>query len=179
MIELQVMLKAVYTNTNGNMVVRYGRAKIGDKARFCSFDTGVRHARAVKPWTTIHEHGTLTWPGEKRTLLGTAMPYGRGHRRGPRSCGPPLYKQITIHFSLPFQCPSRNLPDPYSQPPPPSRPVHLAASYANISEHLTRFELQCFQQFNNIDATLHRIVSTFPSHRQSRLANHPTLVIYA
>ena len=46
------------------------------------------------------------------------------------------------------------LPDPYSQPPLPSRPIHVAASYANISEHLTRFELQCFQQFDNIDATL-------------------------
>ncbi|PPR98214.1 hypothetical protein GOBAR_AA22452 [Gossypium barbadense] len=49
------------------------------------------------------------------------------------------------------------LPDPYSQPPLPSRPVHVAASYANISEHLTRFELQCFQQFDNIDATLRQI----------------------
>ncbi|PPR88577.1 hypothetical protein GOBAR_AA32109 [Gossypium barbadense] len=30
--------------------------------------------------------------------------------------------------------------DPPSQPPPPSRPVHAAASYTDISEHLTRFE---------------------------------------
>ena len=35
--------------------------------------------------------------------------------------------------------------DPPTQPPPPSRPVHAAASYADISEHLTRFEKQCFQ----------------------------------
>ncbi|PPR97331.1 hypothetical protein GOBAR_AA23335 [Gossypium barbadense] len=39
---------------------------------------------------------------------------------------------------------SRNLPspheDPPTQPPPPSRPVHAAASYADISERLTRFE---------------------------------------
>ncbi|PPS04988.1 hypothetical protein GOBAR_AA15676 [Gossypium barbadense] len=40
------------------------------------------------------------------------------------------------------------------KPPLPSCPVHVAASYANIFEHLTRFELQCFQQFDNIDATL-------------------------
>ncbi|PPR93033.1 hypothetical protein GOBAR_AA27636 [Gossypium barbadense] len=30
--------------------------------------------------------------------------------------------------------------DPPTQPPPPSRPVHAAASYADISERLTRFE---------------------------------------
>ncbi|PPS11212.1 hypothetical protein GOBAR_AA09432 [Gossypium barbadense] len=35
--------------------------------------------------------------------------------------------------------------DPPSQPPPPSRPVHVTASYADISERLTRFEWQCFQ----------------------------------
>ncbi|PPR88224.1 hypothetical protein GOBAR_AA32464 [Gossypium barbadense] len=44
--------------------------------------------------------------------------------------------------------------DPPTQPPPPSRPVHAAASYADISECLTRFEQQCFQRFDNIDATL-------------------------
>ncbi|KAK5802861.1 hypothetical protein PVK06_030487 [Gossypium arboreum] len=32
-----------------------------------------------------------------------------------------------------------------TQPPPPSRPVLAATSYANISERLTRFEQQCFQ----------------------------------
>ncbi|PPR80831.1 hypothetical protein GOBAR_AA39883 [Gossypium barbadense] len=30
--------------------------------------------------------------------------------------------------------------DPLTQPPPPSRPVHVVASYADISERLTRFE---------------------------------------
>ncbi|PPS03658.1 hypothetical protein GOBAR_AA17008 [Gossypium barbadense] len=44
--------------------------------------------------------------------------------------------------------------DPPTQPPPPSRLVHAVASYANISERLTRFEQQCFQRFDNIDATL-------------------------
>ncbi|PPR95622.1 hypothetical protein GOBAR_AA25047 [Gossypium barbadense] len=47
--------------------------------------------------------------------------------------------------------------DPPTQPPPPARPVHTAASYADISERLTRFELQCFQRFDNIDATLQQI----------------------
>ncbi|PPR95553.1 hypothetical protein GOBAR_AA25116 [Gossypium barbadense] len=32
-----------------------------------------------------------------------------------------------------------------TQPPPPSRPIHTTASYANISESLTRFEQHCFQ----------------------------------
>ncbi|PPR86041.1 hypothetical protein GOBAR_AA34649 [Gossypium barbadense] len=44
--------------------------------------------------------------------------------------------------------------DPPTQPPAPSRPVHVTASYADISERLTRFEQQCFQRFDNIDATL-------------------------
>ncbi|PPR99699.1 hypothetical protein GOBAR_AA20967 [Gossypium barbadense] len=30
------------------------------QARFYFFDTGMRHDRAVKPWTTIHGRGTLT-----------------------------------------------------------------------------------------------------------------------
>ncbi|PPS07994.1 hypothetical protein GOBAR_AA12651 [Gossypium barbadense] len=34
--------------------------------------------------------------------------------------------------------------DPSSQLPPPSRPVHATTSYVDISEHLTRFEQQCF-----------------------------------
>ncbi|KAK5836088.1 hypothetical protein PVK06_011837 [Gossypium arboreum] len=51
--------------------------------------------------------------------------------------------------------------DPPSQPPPPSRPVHTAASYANISERLTRFKQQCFQRFDNIDATLQQICQHF------------------
>ncbi|PPS04313.1 hypothetical protein GOBAR_AA16347 [Gossypium barbadense] len=69
-------------------------------------------------------------------------------RRETRPCDTAIRKQALAEIS-----PSP-LPDPCSQPPLPSRPVHVAASYANISEHLTRFELQCFQQFDNIDATL-------------------------
>ncbi|PPR96577.1 hypothetical protein GOBAR_AA24092 [Gossypium barbadense] len=30
--------------------------------------------------------------------------------------------------------------NPPTQPPPPSRPVHVVASYADISDHLTRFK---------------------------------------
>ncbi|KAK5838837.1 hypothetical protein PVK06_007579 [Gossypium arboreum] len=45
-------------------------------------------------------------------------------------------------------------PNPSSQPSPPHRPVHVATSYTDISECLTRFEQQCFRCFDNIDATL-------------------------
>ncbi|PPS15611.1 hypothetical protein GOBAR_AA04962 [Gossypium barbadense] len=47
--------------------------------------------------------------------------------------------------------------DPSSQPPPIHRPVHTVASYSDISERLTRFEQQCFQHFDHIDASLHQI----------------------
>ncbi|PPR92896.1 hypothetical protein GOBAR_AA27777 [Gossypium barbadense] len=47
------------------------------------------------------------------------------------------------------------------QPLPPYRPVHAVASYTDISKHLTRFEQQCFQHFNNIDATLQQIFQQF------------------
>ncbi|KAK5845955.1 hypothetical protein PVK06_002208 [Gossypium arboreum] len=51
--------------------------------------------------------------------------------------------------------------DPPSQLPTPSRLVHATASYADISERLTRFEQQCFQCFDHIDATLHQICQHF------------------
>ncbi|PPS17228.1 hypothetical protein GOBAR_AA03342 [Gossypium barbadense] len=47
--------------------------------------------------------------------------------------------------------------DPPTQPLLPSRPVHVATSYADISDRLTQFEQQCFQRFDNIDATLQQI----------------------
>ncbi|PPS08412.1 hypothetical protein GOBAR_AA12231 [Gossypium barbadense] len=46
---------------------------------------------------------------------------------------------------------------PMTQPPPPSCPDHAVASYADIFERLTQFEHQCFQRFDNIDATLQQI----------------------
>ncbi|PPS10847.1 hypothetical protein GOBAR_AA09794 [Gossypium barbadense] len=48
-----------------NLIGEHGRGnrktwRARGKARFYFFYTGVRHAHTVKPWTTIHEHGTLT-----------------------------------------------------------------------------------------------------------------------
>ncbi|PPR96261.1 hypothetical protein GOBAR_AA24412 [Gossypium barbadense] len=76
--------------------------------------------------------------------------------------------QLARHFGLLNRGP-RIIPyphrqdheDPLTQPLPPSRPVHVADSYADISERLTRFEQQCFQRFDNIDATLQQIFQHF------------------
>ncbi|PPS19933.1 hypothetical protein GOBAR_AA00647 [Gossypium barbadense] len=38
-----------------NFIGDHGRAR--GKAQFCFFDTGMRHARAIKPWTTKHRCG--------------------------------------------------------------------------------------------------------------------------
>ncbi|PPR93537.1 hypothetical protein GOBAR_AA27135 [Gossypium barbadense] len=43
------------------------------KTRFCFFDTGMRHARAVKPWTTKHGRGTLTH-GRRRSEQSQTRP---------------------------------------------------------------------------------------------------------
>ncbi|PPR89767.1 hypothetical protein GOBAR_AA30920 [Gossypium barbadense] len=50
-----------WPNRGRDTAMRYGCVEAGHdfpktrgKARFCFFDTGIRHARAVKPWTTIH-----------------------------------------------------------------------------------------------------------------------------
>ncbi|PPS16306.1 hypothetical protein GOBAR_AA04270 [Gossypium barbadense] len=78
-----------------------------------------------------------------------------------RGSYPPQYRlaQFTeeeAYEDIPDDVPPQH-EDPPTQPPPLSYPVHAAASYADISEHLTRFEQQCFQRFDNIDATLHQI----------------------
>ncbi|PPR85034.1 hypothetical protein GOBAR_AA35678 [Gossypium barbadense] len=66
--------------------------------------------------------------------------------RAPQHCSP----RIIPHPHRPDEEAYENIPDDVppqhedlpTQPPPPSRPVHAAASYADISEHLTLFEQQ-------------------------------------
>ncbi|PPS07865.1 hypothetical protein GOBAR_AA12783 [Gossypium barbadense] len=53
-----------FKENTGVGMVKHGRAR--GKARFCFFDMGVRHARANKPWTTIHGYGTLCHHREAR-----------------------------------------------------------------------------------------------------------------
>ncbi|PPS20125.1 hypothetical protein GOBAR_AA00438 [Gossypium barbadense] len=101
------------------------------------------------------------------TLIGQMFPQGISSMLSMRmiekrqgTC-PPQYRlaQSTkekAHEDIPDDVPPQH-EDPLTQPPPPSRPVHAAAPYANISEHLTQFEQQCFQRFDNIDATLQQI----------------------
>ncbi|PPS14931.1 hypothetical protein GOBAR_AA05657 [Gossypium barbadense] len=74
------------------------------------------------------------------------------HRKGVISIGP--YEEA--YEDIPDDVPPQH-EDPPSQPPLPSRPVHAAASYADISERLTQFKQHCFQRFDNIDATLQQI----------------------
>ncbi|PPS17419.1 hypothetical protein GOBAR_AA03157 [Gossypium barbadense] len=54
------------------------------------------------------------------------------HRKGVISIGP--YEEA--YEDIPDDIPSQH-EDPPTQPPPPSRPVHATASYADISERLT------------------------------------------
>ncbi|PPS11042.1 hypothetical protein GOBAR_AA09601 [Gossypium barbadense] len=101
------------------------------------------------------------------TLIGHMSPQGISSmlsmRRIEKSQGtyPPQYHlgQSTeeeayedIHDDVPPQH-----EDPPTQQPPPSRLVHAAASYADISKYLTRLKQQCFQRFDNIDVTLQQI----------------------
>ncbi|PPS01263.1 hypothetical protein GOBAR_AA19402 [Gossypium barbadense] len=51
--------------------------------------------------------------------------------------------------------------DPPSQPPPSHRPVHVAASISEVSDHLHRFEQYCTQRFDSIKATLKQICQHF------------------
>ncbi|PPS02337.1 hypothetical protein GOBAR_AA18323 [Gossypium barbadense] len=78
-----------------------------------------------------------------------------------RGTYPPQYHfaqstEEEVYEDIPDDVPPQH-EDPPTQPPLPSRPVHAAASYADISECLTQFEQQCFQRSDNIDATLQQI----------------------
>ncbi|PPS20556.1 hypothetical protein GOBAR_AA00019 [Gossypium barbadense] len=101
------------------------------------------------------------------TLIGQMSPQGISSMLSMRMIErrqgtyPPQYRlaQSTkeeAYEDIPDDVPPQH-EDPPTQPSPPSRPVHAATSYADISERLNRFEQQCFQQFDNIDATLQQI----------------------
>ncbi|PPS12814.1 hypothetical protein GOBAR_AA07826 [Gossypium barbadense] len=101
------------------------------------------------------------------TLIGQMSPQGISSMLSMRMIErhrgtyPPQYRltQSTkeeAYEDIPDDVPPQH-EDPPTQPPPPSCPVHTVASYADISERLTQFKHQCFQQFDNIDATLQQI----------------------
>ncbi|PPS04341.1 hypothetical protein GOBAR_AA16325 [Gossypium barbadense] len=66
-----------------------------------------------------------------------------------RGTYPPQYRltqstEEEAYEDIPNDVPPQH-EDPPTQPLPPSRPVHVAASYAAISEHLTRFQQQTYE----------------------------------
>ncbi|PPR89545.1 hypothetical protein GOBAR_AA31140 [Gossypium barbadense] len=82
------------------------------------------------------------------------------HRKGVISIGP-YYRlaqstEEEAYEDIPDDVPPQH-EDPPVQPQPPSHPAYAVASYADIYERLTRFKQQCFQRFDNINATLQQI----------------------
>ncbi|PPS19436.1 hypothetical protein GOBAR_AA01142 [Gossypium barbadense] len=95
------------------------------------------------------------------STLTTPTSYGMRMIERHRGTYPPQYRlaqstEEEAYEDIPDDVPPQQ-DDPPTQPPPPFCPVHATASYADISEHLTRFEQHCFQRFDNIDATLQQI----------------------
>ncbi|PPS06605.1 hypothetical protein GOBAR_AA14038 [Gossypium barbadense] len=123
----------------------------------------------------VNPHIVTTTPNEETPLMVLSIfPFGtvevshpkfgtfkhKDDREAPRN-PPPQYRlaqstEEEVYEDIPDDVPPQ-LEDPPTQPPPPSRPVHVATSYADISECLTRFEQQCFQRFDNIDTILQQI----------------------
>ncbi|PPS16315.1 hypothetical protein GOBAR_AA04256 [Gossypium barbadense] len=103
--------------------------------------------RDSAPDGAASEGGHLHWP--LRDPVGSIL-------RAPQHRGPRIIPYPHQPDDIPDDVPPQH-EDPPTQPPPPSHPVHATASYADISECLTRFEQQCFQHFDNIDATLQQI----------------------
>ncbi|PPS20459.1 hypothetical protein GOBAR_AA00111 [Gossypium barbadense] len=119
--------------------------------------TGRRESTSVTRWSGIGKGSSPLAP----MLLGISSMLSMRMIEKCRRTYPSQYRltQCTeeeAYEDIPDDVPSQHK-DPPSQPPPPFRPVHVAALYANISECLTRFEQQCFQRFDNIDATLQQI----------------------
>ncbi|PPR98846.1 hypothetical protein GOBAR_AA21822 [Gossypium barbadense] len=109
----------------------------------------------IQHQTERHQKGPKNHPSPDSSMLSMRMIERHQGTYPPQYCftqsnEEEAYKDIPDDVPLQHE-------DPPTQPLPPSRPVHAAASYADISERLTRFEQQCFQQFDNIDATLQQI----------------------
>ncbi|KAK5842662.1 hypothetical protein PVK06_005043 [Gossypium arboreum] len=88
------------------------------------------------------------------TLIGQMSPQGNSSmlsmRMIEKRCGTYPHQYLLIQSTkeedpedITDDVPPRH-EDPLSQPPTIHHPVHVAASYSNISKRLTRFEQQCF-----------------------------------
>ncbi|PPS18255.1 hypothetical protein GOBAR_AA02298 [Gossypium barbadense] len=107
-----------------------------------------RLARHFKLLNTAAQESSLTLIGQMSPQGISSMLSMRMIERR-RGTYPPQYRlaqstEEEAYEDIPDDVPPQH-DDPPTQPPPPSRPVHAAASYADISERLTRFEQQCFQ----------------------------------
>ncbi|PPS14279.1 hypothetical protein GOBAR_AA06298 [Gossypium barbadense] len=121
---------------------KHGRAR--GKARFCFFETGARHAHAIKPRTIIQGHvagHNLNCKNSKN--MGSPSEYtgvalGRQAAASTRQMSPQgILSMLNMRMIESRRGTSPQHEDPPTQPPPPSRPVFVAASYADISERLT------------------------------------------
>ncbi|KAK5842965.1 hypothetical protein PVK06_005389 [Gossypium arboreum] len=116
-----------------------------------------RLARHFGLLNTVAQESSLTLIGQMSPQGISSMLSIRMIERH-RGTYPPQYRlaqstEEEAYEDIPDDVPPQHK-DPLTQPPPPSRLVHATASYADIFKRLTRFEQQCFQQFDNIDATL-------------------------
>ncbi|PPS08765.1 hypothetical protein GOBAR_AA11879 [Gossypium barbadense] len=118
------------------------------------------HFSPSKCWHTLAPNAASYNPSRsKASVLPPSLSMRMIERR--RGTYPPQYRlaqstEEDAYEDIPDDDPLQH-EDPPAQPPTPSCLVHAVTSYANISERLTRFEQQCFQQFDNIDATLQQI----------------------
>ncbi|PPR89988.1 hypothetical protein GOBAR_AA30697 [Gossypium barbadense] len=97
------------------------------------------HFSPLKCWHTLAPSAASYNPSRsKASVLPPSLRTYPPQYRLAQSTEEEAYKDIPDDVPLQHE-------DPPTQPPPPSHPVHAAASYADISECLTRFEQQCFQ----------------------------------
>ncbi|PPR86742.1 hypothetical protein GOBAR_AA33950 [Gossypium barbadense] len=104
--------------------------------------------RDLAPDGAVSEGGHLHWPLRDSASATLQAPQHRSPRIIPHPYLPDYcLAQSTkeeAYEDIPDDVPPQH-EDPPAQSPPPSRLVHAAASYADISECLTRFKHQCFQ----------------------------------
>ncbi|PPR92488.1 hypothetical protein GOBAR_AA28183 [Gossypium barbadense] len=105
-------------------------------------------ARHFELLSTVTQESSLTLIGQMSPQGISSMLSMRMIERH-RGTYPPQYRltqstEEEAYEDIPDDVPPQHK-DPPTQPPPPSRLVHAATSYADISKHLTRFEQQCFQ----------------------------------
>ncbi|PPR94558.1 hypothetical protein GOBAR_AA26112 [Gossypium barbadense] len=134
------------------------------RSKASTLPPSLRYIHAILPYTII---GSIGAQESSLTLIGQRSPQGISSMLSMRMIEkhrgtyPPQYRLAQSTEEEALEDITDDVPpqheDPPSQPPPPSCLVHATASYVDISECLTRFKQQCFQRFDNIDATPQQI----------------------